>query len=596
MPTYKAPLEDMRFVLHELFDSASRAVLPGNTDFSRDLIDSILGHASRLAEDVLFPLNQQGDLEGCVLENGRVRTPSGFKKAYKIFCDGGWTAMSASPDWGGQAVPIPVAMMVDEMLCSSNVAFALYPGLSRGAYVALSHVGGEDLKEIYLPNLVSGKWSATMCLTEAHCGTDLGMLRTRAVPKEDGSYGISGDKIFISAGEHDLTENIIHLVLARLPDAPAGVRGISMFLVPKFLPKKDGTPGPRNGVQCTALEHKMGIHGSATCTMNFDNATGWLLGEPNKGLAGMFTMMNVERVAVGMQGLGIAEVAYQNAVLYARERLQGRSLRGPKAPTKPADPIIVHPDIRRMLLTMRAYIEGCRAVACWVGNELEVLQKSDDIDAKLVAEDFSALMTPVVKALFTDLGFEIASLAVQVYGGHGYIRDHGVEQFLRDARISMLYEGTNGVQALDLVTRKLPHDRGRLLSRFFGPVVGFIEQQSQNRALEPFLPQLRRAVEHLQSATSFIAENAPSNHDEAGAASAEYLRLFGLVALAFVWTRMASVSAPRIEEPGHRGKFYRAKVRTAQFFMDRLLPQTGALLAAIQSGSKIMMEFEDTAF
>jgi hypothetical protein len=369
-----------------------------------------------------------------------------------------------------------------------------------------------------------------------------------------------------------------------------------MFLVPKFLPKKDGTLGERNGVQCTALEHKMGIHGSATCTMNFDNATGWLLGEPNKGLAGMFTMMNVERVAVGMQGLGIAEVAYQNAVLYARERLQGRSLRGPKAPAKPADPIIVHPDVRRMLLTMRAYIEGCRAVACWVGKELEVLQKSDDTDAKLAAEDFSALMTPVVKALFTDIGFEIASLAVQVYGGHGYIRDHGVEQFLRDVRISMLYEGTNGVQALDLVTRKLPHDRGRLLSRFFGPVVEFIEQQSQNRVLEPFLPHLRHAVEHLQFATSFIAENAPSNHDEAGAASAEYLRLFGLVALAFVWTRMVSVSAPRIGEPGHLGQFYRAKVRTAQFFMDRLLPQTGALLAAIQSGSKIMMEFEDTAF
>lgn len=596
MPIYKAPLEDMRFVLHELHDGAALAGLPGNAEFTPDLIDSVLEQAAKLAEGVLFPLNQSGDLEGCTYENGVVRTPSGFKEAYKTFREGGWTAMAAAPEYGGQGMPIPAALMVEEMLCSANVAFGLYPGLSHGAYVALSHAGTEAQKQTYLPNLVSGKWSGTMCLTEPQCGTDLGMLRTRAAPNDDGSFSITGNKIFISAGEHDLTENIIHLVLARLPDAPAGVKGLSMFVVPKILVREDGSLGPRNGVSCTAIEHKMGIKASATCAISFDDAKAWLVGEPNKGLAAMFKMMNTERLSVGIQGLGIAEAAYQNAVAYARDRIQGRSLTGAKAPDQQADPILVHPDVRRMLLTMRAYIEGCRALAGWVARELEILHKSTDDDAKQAADDFAALMTPIVKAMFTDLGFEIASTAVQVYGGHGYIRDHGIEQYVRDARISMLYEGTNGIQALDLVGRKLPQDGGRLLTRFLDPVMEFIDANADNAALEPFLPPLQQALEHVQVATGFIMENAMSNHDEIGAASVDYLRLFGLAALAFVWARMVAIAAPKAEQADAAGQFYRAKVQTAKFFMERLLPQTGALLAAIQSGSATMMEFEDAAF
>jgi alkylation response protein AidB-like acyl-CoA dehydrogenase len=595
MPVYHAPIQDMRFVLHELFDSNTITDLPGNADFTPELMDSVLEEAAKIAENVLFPLNQVGDLEGCVYENGVVRTPTGFKDAYKAFCEGGWSAMAASPEWGGQGMPIPAAMMVEEMLCSANVAFGLYPGLTHGAYVALSHAGSEEQKKTYLPNLVTGKWSGTMCLTEPHCGTDLGMLRTKAEPNEDGSYSITGNKIFISAGEHDLTENIIHLVLARLPDAPRGVKGISMFVVPKFLVREDGSIGPRNGLQCTAIEHKMGIKASATCAMSFDGAKGWLVGEPNKGLAGMFKMMNTERLSVGIQGLGIAETAYQNAVTYARDRIQGRSLTGVKAPDKQADPILVHPDVRRTLLTMRAYIEGCRGLAGWVARELEILNKSTDDDAKQAADDFSSLMTPVVKAMFTDMGFEIASMAVQTYGGHGYIRDHGIEQYVRDARISMLYEGTNGIQALDLVGRKLPQDGGRLLTRFLDPVMEFIDAHADNEALEPFLPPLQQALEHMQEATGFIMENGMSNHDEIGAASVDYLRLFGLTSLAFVWARMVAIAAPKAEEEG-QGQFYRAKVQTAKFFMERLLPQTGALLAAIRSGATTMMEFEDAAF
>jgi alkylation response protein AidB-like acyl-CoA dehydrogenase len=429
-----------------------------------------------------------------------------------------------------------------------------------------------------------------MCLTEAHCGTDLGLLRTKAVPNGDGSYALTGSKIFISAGEHDLTENIIHLVLARLPDAPSGVKGISLFVVPKFRVAEDGSLGARNGVICTAIEHKMGIKASATCALAFDGAQGWLVGEAHKGLRAMFTMMNTERLSVGTQGLGVAEVAYQNAVNYARERLQGRALSGTKYPDKPADPILVHPDVRRMLLTMRAYIDGCRALSGWVAREIDILHRASDEEAKLSADDFTALLTPVVKAMFTDLGFEVASMALQCYGGHGYIRDHGMEQYVRDARIFMLYEGTNGVQALDLVGRKLPQEGGRLLTRFLDPVMDFIEA-NEDEEMEPFIVPLRTALENLQVATGHIMEAGMSNHDEIGAASADYLRLFGLTALGFMWARMAKLSLPKAEE-----RFYKAKITTAKFFMQRLLPQTGALLASIQSGAAVMMEMEDTAF
>jgi alkylation response protein AidB-like acyl-CoA dehydrogenase len=590
MPIYQAPLEDMRFVLHELNDGKTIAELPDAAEFTPELMDSVLEEAAKFTEGVLFPLNQSGDLEGCIFENGTVRTPTGFKAAYDAYREGGWTSMAAAPEFGGQGLPVSVAMCVEEMMCSTNVAFGLYPGLTHGAYLALYHHGTEAQKQMFLPKMVTGEWSGTMCLTEAHCGTDLGLLRTKAVPSGDGSYVLTGAKIFISAGEHDLTDNIIHLVLARLPDAPPGVKGISLFVVPKFLVKEDGALGARNGVSCTAIEHKMGIKASATCALAFEDAQGWLVGEPHKGLRAMFTMMNTERLSVGIQGLGVAEIAYQNAVNYARERLQGRALTGTKYPDKPADPILVHPDVRRMLLTMRAYIEGCRALSGWVAREIDILQRTDDEEAKSTADDFTALLTPVVKAMFTDLGFEVTSTALQCYGGHGYIRDHGMEQYVRDARIFMIYEGTNGVQALDLVGRKLPQDGGRLLTRFLDPVMDFIEA-NEDEEMEPFIAPLRNALENLQVATGHIMETGMSNYDEIGAASADYLRLFGLTALGFMWARMAKLSLPKAEQ-----RFYKAKLTTAKFFMQRLLPQTRGLLASIQSGAEVMMEMEDAAF
>ncbi|HVE20507.1 MAG TPA: acyl-CoA dehydrogenase C-terminal domain-containing protein [Acidocella sp.] len=590
MPIYLAPLEDMRFVLHELHEDKAIADLPDAAEFTPELVDSVLEEAAKFTEGVLFPLNQTGDLEGCVFENGVVRTPAGFKAAYDAFCRGGWTSMSAAQEFGGQNMPVSVSMCVEEMMCSANVAFGLYPGLTHGAYLALSQHGTAAQKRLFLPKMAAGEWSGTMCLTEAHCGTDLGLLRTKAVPNGDGSYALTGAKIFISAGEHDLTENIVHLVLARLPDAPPGVKGISLFVVPKFLVAEDGSLGARNGVTCTAIEHKMGIKASATCSLAFEGAQGWLVGAAHQGLRAMFTMMNIERLSVGIQGLGVAEVAYQNAVNYARERLQGRALNGAKYPDKPADPILVHPDVRRMLLTMRAYIEGCRALSGWVAREIDILHRSEDEDAKQSADDFTALLTPVVKAMFTDLGFEIASMAMQCYGGHGYIRDHGMEQYVRDARIFMLYEGTNGVQALDLVGRKLPQEGGRLLTRFLDPVLDFIAA-NEDEEMAPFVTPLRGALENLQIATGYVMETGMSDHDEIGAASADYLRLFGLTALGFMWARMAKLSLPRAEE-----RFYKAKLTTAKFFMQRLLPQSGALLAGIQSGAAVMMEMEDAAF
>jgi len=594
MASYKAPLRDMRFVLFELMDGEDIVTLPGYEEATRDLIDSILEEAARFCEEVLLPLNRSGDEEGCVFENGVVRTPKGFPEAYKAFCEAGWPGITASPEFGGQGLPKVVNGLIEEMICSSNLSFGLYPGLSHGAYVALESHGSKELKDKYLPKLVDGIWSGTMCLTEPQCGTDLGLCRTKAVPAEDGSYRITGTKIFISAGEHDLTDNIIHLVLARLPDAPKGIKGISLFLVPKFLVHDDNELGARNSVSCGSIEHKMGIKASATCVMNFDEAVGWLVGEPHKGMRAMFTMMNTERLAVGLQGLGIAEVSYQGAVAYARERLQGRSLTGAKYPEKPADPIIVHPDIRRMLLTQRAYAEGCRALGAWVARHLD-LHHHPDATMRQQAEEFVSLMTPVVKALLTDLGSEAANLGVQVFGGHGYIREHGMEQYVRDARIAQIYEGTNGVQALDLVGRKMPADMGRLLRRFFHPISNYIEEKASQTALTEFVDPLGKAFTRLQQATIKVAQAGLRDPDEAGAAATEYLRLFGLTALAYLWARMAEVSLPKADQDDVQG-FYAAKVATARFFMQRLLPQTGALFSSIMAGSKSTMAFDDAAF
>jgi alkylation response protein AidB-like acyl-CoA dehydrogenase len=597
MQTYTAPVRDMRFVLHELFDSTDLSALPGLEETTPELLDTILEEAGKFISSVLLPLNASGDAEGCHWEDGAVRTPKGFRDAYRAFIEGGWGSLSADSQYGGQGLPQSVGKMVEEMICACNLAFGLYPGLTHGAYLALKSHGSETLKDLYLPKLADGSWSGTMCLTESHCGTDLGLLRTRAVPQADGTCQLSGSKIFISAGEHDLTENIIHLVLARLPDAPPGIKGISLFVVPKFLPRSDGSVGARNGVKCTALEHKMGIKACATCQLTFDGATGWLVGEPNKGMRAMFVMMNSERLSVGTQGLGIGEVAYQSAVAYARDRLQGRSLSGPKHPEKPADPIIVHPDVRRMLLTMRAYNEGCRALSVWVANALDRMERLPDSPERTEAEDFIALMTPVVKAVFTDLGFEAANLGLQTYGGHGYIVDHGMEQFVRDARIAMIYEGTNGVQALDLVGRKLPANMGRPLRRFFHPVAQFIEAHGADPAIGALVQPFAKAFGALQLATAFIGQKGFSDPEEAGAAATDYLRLLGLVALGFMWLQMAKVAAEKLPAAvGEDAAFYRAKRTTANFYIDRILPQAGALWYAIKSGKASMMAMEESAF
>jgi butyryl-CoA dehydrogenase len=480
------------------------------------------------------------------------------------------------------------------MMCSANLSFAMYPGLSHGAYNAIEKHGTPAMKALYLPKIVEGVWSGTMCLTEPQCGTDLGQIRTRAEPGDDGAWKITGTKIFISAGEHDLTENILHLVLARLPDAPAGIKGISLFLVPKFLPAEGGNAGARNGVRCGGIEHKMGIKASSTCVMNFEEATGWLVGEPHKGMRCMFTMMNAARLGVGLQGVGLAETAYQSARAYASERLQGRSLKGAEEPERPADPIIVHPDVRRMLLTMKAYTEGARALAAWVAMELDTAARHPDPERRQEAEDFIALLTPIVKALFTDIGFEASNLGVQVMGGHGYIREHGMEQLVRDARITQLYEGTNGIQALDLVGRKLGQNTGRLLRRFFHPLDAYLAEKKSDAAMREFAEPLGKSFGRLQQATVAVAQAGLRDPEAAGAAASDYLRLFGLVALGWMWARMAEVALPK--QSGDEAWFYKGKLATARFYMARILPQSSALLSTILAGPKSLMELEAEAF
>ena len=599
MQVYDAPLRDMRFVLHELFADDGFGGIKKFEEFTPDLLDAVLEEANKVAKDVLLPINASGDIEGCTYENGVVRTPKGFKEAYKAFCEGGWASLASDPEWGGQGLPESVNKLVEEMICATNVSFSLYPGLTHGATTSIEGHASDELKRAYLPKMVSGEWSGTMCLTESHCGTDLGLLRTKAEAQGDGSYKITGSKIFISAGDHDLTDNVIHLVLARLSDAPAGVKGISLFIVPKFLPKEDGSIGPSNGVSVAGIEHKMGMKASATCQINFDDATGWVVGEPNKGLAAMFTMMNTERVSVGVQGLGINEIAYQSAVSYAKERLQGRSLSGAKRPDLAADPIIVHPDVRRMLMTMRVYAEGCRALGQWCARALDAEKHSDDPEVKQRAGDFVALMTPVVKAIFTDFGFDAANLAIQTYGGHGYIREHGVEQFARDSRIAMIYEGTNGVQALDLVGRKLPANMGRNLRPFFHAVSNLCEEMTgvEDKALKAYTGGLQQAFGALQLSTATIAQKGMKDPEEAGAAATDYLRLMGLVGIGYCFLKASKIAAAKLAEgAGDDEGFYKAKIATAGFFFDRILPQATAMFLAIKSGKRSIMALDEAAF
>ena len=591
MPTFTAPLRDQSFCLYELFDFESHTKLPGFGDFTRDVVTPVLEQAARFAEQVIYPLNRSGDEEGCRLDGGTVTTPAGFKEAYAGLCEGGWTALTCDPEDGGAGMPHMVNFLFEEMMCGANISFGLFPGLTRGAYVAIRQFGSAEQRALYAPRLASGEWAGSMCLTEAHAGTDLGLLKTQAQPNGDGSYAITGTKIFISAGEHDFTPNIIYLVLARLPDAPKGTKGISLFLVPKIFSDAHGTLGARNAVSCGAIEKKMGIHGCPTCVMNFDGATGWLVGEPNHGLKAMFAMMNTERIAVGIQGLAIAEASYQNAVAYARERLQGRAPKGAQDSAKSADPIIVHPDVRRMLLTQRALVEGCRMLALWTAQALDVSERHADAAVRQEADDFVALMTPVVKAFLTDTGSEAANIGMQVLGGHGYMRPNGQEQYVRDARITQIYEGTNGVQAMDLVGRKLLAHGGRLFERFTAPAEAFVSNNAGKDAMAEFIEPLALALARLKAATAALADAAARNPEEMGAAAVEYLRLFALTALALLWARAAEVSLPRANED-----FYRAKLATARFFMQRLLPQTAGLAAAIGAGATPVMELDAALF
>jgi len=594
MPSYKAPLDDIHFVLNEVLNvSQLKAWYP---DFDTDTMSAIFEEGAKLCEQVLFPLNRSGDEEGCHFDNGNVTTPKGFKEAYKTFCEAGWPALGCDPDFGGQGWPHTVNTVFEEMICSANLSFGMYPGLSSGAYQSLLRWGTDTLKQTYLPKLVSGEWSGTMCLTEPHCGTDLGLIRTKAVPDADGSYKISGTKIFISAGEHDLTSNIIHLVLAKLPDAPPGVKGISLFIVPKFIPDANGAPGERNKAVCGSIEHKMGIKASATCVMNFDEAKGWLVGDPHKGMRAMFTMMNAARLAVGIQGLGLAETSLQNAVIYAQERIQGRSISGTKFPDKAADPILVHPDVRKNILTQRAYVEGCRALAYWMAMEIDKSHKHPDEKERLKADDFVALLTPIAKAFFTDMSFETCNMGMQVYGGHGFIREWGMEQLVRDARICEIYEGANGIQALDLVGRKLPQDMGRLLRRFFHPMMAELEAEGSNPALIEFVAPLTKAFAKLQQTTALIAQKGLKDPDEAGAASSDYLRMFALVALGWVWLKMAKVAQSKLPSAGGQAPFYDAKLKTARFFFLKLLPATDTLAKTIGAGAQPLMEMGHDQF
>ncbi len=595
MPSYKAPVAETLFLLKNVFPIERFNNLPGFADATQDVVEAIVSEAAKLCEETLQPLNQKGDRAGCVRSpNGSVSTPPGFKEAYRAFAEGGWIGLAVDPLYGGQGLPYALFAAVGEFASSANMAFAMYAGLSQGALNALLVHGTEEQKKLYVPKLVSGAWSGTMNLTESHCGTDLGLLKTKAVPNGDGSYAISGEKIFISAGEHDLAENIIHLVLARIEGAPAGVKGISLFVVPKILVEPDGTLGVGNKVSCGSIEHKMGIHANSTCVMNYDGARGTLVGEPNKGLNAMFVMMNEARLFVAIQGLAISEAAYQNAAAYAKERLQGRALSGPKYPEKPADPIIVHPDVRRNLLEIRSFNEAARALVLWTALKSDIAHRSQDKAEAQAAADSLGLITPVLKGVLTDRGFDNTVKAQQVLGGHGYIEEWGMEQFVRDARIAMLYEGANGIQALDLVGRKLPKDGGRALTTFVGEVKSFVKDNESDASLAPYLKGLAQGLAHLEQATFWFMQNAIGKPDNAGAGSYDYMHLLGLVVLGYMWAHIAKAAI--VEKANGDTGAMEGKLLRANFFMEHILPETSLRLARITAGAGTMMALEAEQF
>jgi alkylation response protein AidB-like acyl-CoA dehydrogenase len=596
MGQYVAPLRDMQFVLHEFLNVTEEFKnLPRYQEIDADIINQVLEEGAKFTQEVLFPLNHPGDREGCHYdaETKTVTTPKGFKQAYKQYVEAGWGALACDPDFGGQGLPVSLNNSFYEMLNSSNQAWSMYPGLSHGAYECLKEHGTDEQKAVYLPKLASGEWTGTMCLTEAHCGTDLGMLRSKAEPQADGSWLITGSKIFISAGEHDMAENIIHLVLARVPGAPEGSKGISLFLVPKFLPNADGNPGERNGIFCGAIEEKMGIHGNATCQMNLDGARGWLIGQANKGLNAMFVFMNAARLGVGMQSLGLTEVAYQNALAYAKDRIQMRSLSGPKAPDKPADPIIVHADVRRMLLTAKAYAEGARAFSSYVALQIDRELSHPDADVRKEAADEVALLTPIIKAFITDNGWIATSEAMQVFGGHGYISEWGMEQYVRDARINMIYEGTNTVQSLDLLGRKILMDNGAKLRKFGEKIKSFVEENGLDESLSEFITPLGELGDKVTKLTMEIGMKAFQNPDEVGAAAVPYLRVVGHLVYSYFFAQMAKIALAK-QDSGD--DFYKAKLATARFYFARLYPETAMLIRQARSGASNLLSLDADLF